>query len=112
MLSTQHLKLLSQPSEKFRSRYIGPYQIIKKIPSQAYKLALPLNIKVHPVFYIGFFLKFNSTSPELEVPDNIPTYNDLIYGDDTFHVHSMIDHKIAPHPQTYAKGPAPLFKVE
>ena len=30
MLSTQNLKLLNQPSEKFRSRYIGPYKILEK----------------------------------------------------------------------------------
>jgi hypothetical protein len=46
------------------------------------------------------------------VSDNIPSTNDLIYGDDTFFVHSIIDHKIAPHPLTYAKGPALLFKVK
>ena len=51
MLNTQNLKLLNQPSKKFRSRYIGPYTIIKKISSQAYyKLDLPLNMKFHPVF--------------------------------------------------------------
>ncbi len=53
MLSTQNLKLLNQPRKKFRSRYIGPYKIIEKISSQAYKLELPLNMKVHPVFHIG-----------------------------------------------------------
>ena len=29
-----------------------------------------------------------------------------------FHVHSIIDHTIVPHPLTYAKGPALLFKVK
>ena len=38
MLSTMNLKLLNQPSKKFRSRYIGPYTIIKIISSQAYEL--------------------------------------------------------------------------
>jgi hypothetical protein len=31
---------------------------------------------------------------------------------DTFYVHSIIDHKIAPHPLTYAKGPTLLFEVK
>ena len=48
MLSTQNLKLLNQPSKKFRFRYIGPYKIIEKISSRAYKLDFPLNMKVHP----------------------------------------------------------------
>jgi hypothetical protein len=112
MLSTQNLKLLNQPSKKFRSRFIGPYKITEKISSQAYKLDLPSNMKVHPVFHIGLLKEFNSLSPDLEIPDDIPSSNDLIFGDDTFFVHSIVDHKIAPHPLTYAKGPALLFKVK
>jgi len=69
-------------------------------------------MKVHPIFHIGLFNKFNSSSSESEMPDDILTSNDVIYGDDNFHVHSIIDHKIAPHPPTCAKGPALLFKVK
>ncbi len=55
MQSTQNLILLNQPSKKFRYRYIGPYKIIEKISSQAFKLDLPSNMKVQPVFHISLF---------------------------------------------------------
>ena len=103
---------MNQPSKKFRSRYIGPSKIIEKIYSQAFKIDLPSNMKVHPVFHISLSKEFNSLSPETEVQNNIPSSNDMIYGDDTFFVHSIIYRKIDPHPSTYAKGPALLFKVE
>jgi hypothetical protein len=64
MLSTINLKLLNQPSKKFRSRYIGPYKIIEKISSQAFKLDLPSTMKVHPVFRISLLKDVNSLSPE------------------------------------------------
>ncbi len=69
-------------------------------------------MKVHPVFHIGLLKKFNSSSLESEIPYGIPTSNDFIYGDDTFYVHSIIDHKIAPYPVTYTRGLALLFKVK
>ena len=47
-----------------------------------------------------------------ELPVDIPSSNDFIYGHDTFHVHSIIDNKITPHLQTYAKGSALLFEVK
>jgi hypothetical protein len=56
--------------------------------------------------------EFNSLPHGSEVTDYIPSSNDFIYGDNTFHVHSIIYHKIAPHPQTDAKGSALLFKVK
>jgi hypothetical protein len=112
MLSTQNLKLLNQPSKKFISRYIGPYKIIEKIFSQTFKLDLPSNMKVHPVFHISLLKEFNSLSPETEIQDIIPSSNDMINGNDTYFVHSIIYHKISPHPSTYAKGPSLLFKVK
>jgi len=72
-------------------------------------------MKVNPVFHIGLLKEikeFNSSSPESELSDDIPRSNDVIYGDDAFLVHSTIDHKVAPHPPTYAKGPTFLFKVK
>ena len=113
MLNTQNLKLLIQPSKKCRSRYIGLYNIIEKISSQAYyKLDLSLNMKNHPVFHIGLLKEFNSSLHGSELPDDIPSSNDFIYGEDTFHVHSIIDHKIAPRLSLYTKSHALLFKIK
>jgi len=112
ILSTINLKLLNQPSKKFRTCYISPYKIIENISSQAFKLELPSNMKLHPVFHVSLLKDFNSLSHESEVPNNSPSTNVMIYGDDTFFVHLIINHKIAPHPSTYAKGPALLFKVK
>ena len=111
MLSSTNLKLLNQPSKKFKSRFIGPYKVIKKISSQAYELSLPSSMKVHPVFHISLLKEFYSSPSNIPLVDNIPAANDLIHGDDHFHVQSLLDHKIAHHPSTYHKGPALLFLV-
>ena len=68
MLSTQNLKLLNQPSKKFRSRFTGPYEITKKISSQAYQLKLPGSMKVHPVFHVSLLKPYFSAHPDADVP--------------------------------------------
>ena len=38
---------------KLAPRYCGPFQILSKVGSVAYQLALPPNVKVHNVFHIS-----------------------------------------------------------
>ena len=51
-------------------------------------------MKVRPIFHIGLLKDFISLIPNTEVPDDIPTSNELIYGDDHYHVHSLLDKKM------------------
>ena len=44
--------------KKLAFRYCGPYQIIKRIGEQAYKLALPLHLKIHNVFHVSLLKKY------------------------------------------------------
>ena len=39
--------------KKLAPKYCGPFEILAKVGSVAYQLALPRNIKVHNVFHIS-----------------------------------------------------------
>ncbi|WMV13398.1 hypothetical protein MTR67_006783 [Solanum verrucosum] len=65
---------------KLSPRYIGPYQISKRMGNVAYELELPQELaSVHPVFHI-FMLKKCMDDPSLIIPtENIEIKDGLSY---------------------------------
>ena len=44
-------------SHKFEPRYLGPFKVIQKISSHAYKLELPPSMRIQPVIHIRYLLR-------------------------------------------------------
>ena len=68
LLSTQNICSSvdkGRPAKKFNPKYIGPYKIAAEISKTAYKLELPTNLKIHPVFHVSL-LKPYKESDEFE----------------------------------------------
>ena len=71
-LSTKYLKL-KQTSKKLNPRFIGPFRVAEAIGKQAYRLHLPPQYRVHPVFHVSLLEPYTrrdgSNEPELTLPE-------------------------------------------
>ena len=53
----------TRPSNKLDYKQIGPYTILEKVGTRAYKLDLPATVRLHPVFHISLLEPTASTEP-------------------------------------------------
>ena len=83
LLSTRNLKMKGIPG-KLQKRFVGPFEVIEKIGQQAYRLSLPTDWKIHPVFHISLLkdwktadLQEDQPAPTDDVPDVEEPYYDI-----------------------------------
>jgi hypothetical protein len=88
-LSTKNLNLKAVGTRKFVRRYMGPFPVIQVINPQAYKLQLPSQLKLHPVFHVSELYK---VPPSTRLPPE-PT---IVEVDDNeeFFIEAILDHRV------------------
>ena len=59
LLNTYHLCLKANPG-KLKSQYIGPFPVTEAVSTNAFHLALPASMKIHPVFSEALLYQYNS----------------------------------------------------
>ena len=90
-LSAKNIKLDVKP--KLAPKYLGPFQIIKIIGPQAYKLALPpLYSRIHPVFHVSLLeparVRPGCMPESVEVPELAEEE-----GEKEWKIESIVDHR-------------------
>ena len=67
LLSTRNLKLKGTPG-KLQKRFVGPFRVLETIGEQAYRLALPEDWKIHPVFHVSLLRDWKAADVQEEQP--------------------------------------------
>jgi hypothetical protein len=98
LLNSYHVNLASQAlrtSKKLQHRFIGPYTIITKISPVAYKLELPPDLRIHPVFHVSLLRPYQDPASIEHRTNPIPpppavTINDHL----EYEVEYILDHRM------------------
>ncbi|KAF8704726.1 reverse transcriptase, partial [Rhizoctonia solani] len=77
-------------SNKLDPKRLGPFEVLEKVSSHAYRLKLPETLKIHNVFYVGLLSKAHK-SPSQPFPERPPP--ETIEGEEEYKVEQIIDSK-------------------
>jgi len=61
----------NEPSKKLASQYLGPFKILEKRERMNYRLELPENLHLHPVFHISQLEPYTKRNKDLTEPNNL-----------------------------------------
>ena len=88
-LDSKNLKI-GYPTRKLAPKREGPFLIEEVISTHAYKLKLPLQWKIHPVFHVGLLTPFKET--DTHGPNYLKPPPDLIEGEFEHEVEAIVAH--------------------
>ena len=97
LLSAKNISLDTQTkrsSKKLQPKYIEPYKVSEVILPVTYKLKLPDNLKIHPVFHISLLKKYYENTEEFPGRVVKPPPPIIVKDQEEFEVKKILDQRI------------------
>jgi hypothetical protein len=88
-LNIKNFQLLEGLSHKFLGPYVGPFKVLEKKFPDTYKLELPKNLRVHPVFRVSLFKPVTRDISRFSRQHNLKPPLDLIHNEPKFEVEAV-----------------------
>ena len=97
----------TRPSKKLDHRFLGPFPIVEKVSSHAYRLSLSLALsRIHPVFHVSLLQPTSTSDIPNRVVDPPPPIE--LNDSEEWEVNRILDSKV----DRRRKGPGLLYLVE
>jgi hypothetical protein len=87
LLSSKNLRF-KHGTPKLLPRWVGPFQIAKRVSSQAYELVLPARWRIHDVFHVSDLEKYRRDG-SLQPPPPA----EMLEGEEEYEVDHIVDHR-------------------
>jgi hypothetical protein len=81
----------TRPSNKLDYKLLGPYTILARVGSRAYKLDLPSNVNIHPVFHISLLEPSQPTSTTIPGHIQPPPLPIILDDEEEWEVEEIVD---------------------
>ena len=89
LLSTKGLKLSPLATKKLLNKWLGPFEVVKRVGEVAYELSLPASMsRIHPVFHVSLLRKYKDGGCVSSPPPAV-----LLDGEEECEIQQVLSHR-------------------